>query len=363
MSSLESEPSKPHEKHDLGCNHGRQAIVRTHSNNSESAQPAAFFRSVSMNLTIIGAGFVGLVTALCLAHLGHHLTCVDIDQGRLAILKAGQVPLFEPCLTDKMESGISAGHLGFTDNFEEGCGDAEAVLIAVGAPSRPHDGHSELRHIRVAAPAMARAARTGTIIVITSTFPVSTGDEIETIITGAFREKRFTIASRPEFLRERAATTDFAQPERIVIGASDAVAISALQTLFQPTARNDCKIIVTSRRSTVLIKYTANVFLATKIAFINEIADLCEAVGVDIGRKFLNAGPGFGGSCYPKDASALLRTVHDGDTALRIVETLMTVNDQRRRTMARNVVWAAGRNVGHRTIAVLGLTFEPHTDD
>jgi UDPglucose 6-dehydrogenase len=332
--------------------------------------------SVALKVAMVGAGYVGLVTAVCLAEVGHHVVCAEIDAARLAMLKAGQVPIFEPGLAEMMQRNVASGRLNFTHALVEACEGADMVFLAVGTPPRPADGHADLRQIFAAALEIAQCASDGTIVVVKSTVPVGTGDEIDMLMRDAQPDKAFRVVSCPEFLREGAAIRDFMSPDRIVIGTDDTLAVERLVALFKPISDKSGKVIVTSRRSSELIKYTANAFLATKIAFINEIADLCEAVGANvtdvadgigldsrIGRKFLNAGPGFGGSCFPKDTSALLKTAHDQGIPLRIVETLMTVNDQRRRAMARKVIQAAGGTVRHKTIAVLGLTFKPDTDD
>jgi UDPglucose 6-dehydrogenase len=329
-----------------------------------------------MKICMIGAGYVGLVTGVCLAEIGHEVTCVEINPERLALLQAGRAPIFEPGLEELMRAAMAAGRVRFTDAIVTGAQHADVVFIAVGTPPRPSDGHADLRQVYAAASQIAAAAPDGAIVVTKSTVPVGTGDEVARLLAAAAPGKRFAVVSSPEFLREGAAIKDFMEPERIVIGTDDPAAIAALTALFAPITAKGAKLVVTSRRSSELIKYAANAFLATKIAFINEVADLCEAVGADvghvadgigldsrIGRKFLNAGPGFGGSCFPKDTSALLKTAHDAGLPMRIVETLVTVNDQRRRAMARKVIRAAGGDVRDKTVAVLGLTFKPDTDD
>jgi len=323
----------------------------------------------------MGAGYVGLVSGACLADFGHHVICIDKDARRIAALKRGDIPIFEPGLADLVAGNVRQGRLEFSVQISP-VAEAEAVFIAVGTPSRRGDGHADLSFVyevvREIAPLLSETA----VVVTKSTVPVGTGDEIERIL----REKRpdadIQVVSNPEFLREGAAIQDFKHPDRIVVGTEDEGAREKIADIYRPLYLNAAPILCVSRRTAELIKYAANAFLATKITFINEIADLCESVGADvqhvargmgldnrIGAKFLHAGPGFGGSCFPKDTTALLKTAHDHGAQLRIVETVSAVNDQRKRAMARKVVAALDGSIRGRTIAVLGLTFKPNTDD
>jgi UDPglucose 6-dehydrogenase len=328
-----------------------------------------------MRVTMIGAGYVGLVSGACLADFGHIVTCIDKDAERVAALNRGEIPIFEPGLTDLVEANVRQGRLAFAVTGSD-IGRAEAVFIAVGTPSRRGDGHADLSFVygavREIAPQLSRTA----VVVTKSTVPVGTGDEIEHILREERPDAEIPVVSNPEFLREGAAIRDFKHPDRIVVGTDDARARDVLTEIYRPLYLNAPPIIYVSRRTAELIKYASNAFLATKVAFINEIADLCEQVGADvqevargmgldnrIGSKFLHAGPGFGGSCFPKDTTALLKTAQDNGVALRIVEAVATVNEQRKRAMARKVLVALDGSVRGRTIAVLGLTFKPNTDD
>ncbi len=328
-----------------------------------------------MRVTMIGAGYVGLVSGACFADFGHHVTCIDKDAGRVAALNRGEIPIFEPGLAELVESNVRQGRLEFAI-AATGIGVADAVFIAVGTPSRRGDGHADLSFVYGAVREIAPLLSPTTVVVTKSTVPVGTGDEIEHIL----REKRpdadIQVVSNPEFLREGAAIQDFKHPDRIVVGTDDARARAVLAEIYRPLYLNAAPILYVSRRTAELIKYAANAFLATKITFINEIADLCESVGADvqdvargmgldnrIGGKFLHAGPGFGGSCLPKDTTALIKTAHDHGAQLRVVETVAAVNDQRKRAMARRVVAALDGSIRGKTIAVLGLTFKPNTDD
>jgi UDPglucose 6-dehydrogenase len=328
-----------------------------------------------MRVTMIGAGYVGLVSGACFADFGHQVTCIDKDAGKVAALKRGEIPIFEPGLADLVEANMRQGRLEFATETSR-LGDAEAVFIAVGTPSRRGDGHADLTFVYEAVREIAPQLAPSAIVVTKSTVPVGTGDEIEQILRQRRPDAEIQVVSNPEFLREGAAIQDFKHPDRIVVGTDDAGARAAIAEIYRPLYLNAPPIIYVSRRTAELIKYAANAFLATKITFINEIADLCEAVGADvqevargigldnrIGGKFLHAGPGFGGSCFPKDTSALLKTAQDRGVALRIVETVSAVNEQRKRAMARKVVAALDGSVRGKTIAVLGLTFKPNTDD
>ena len=328
-----------------------------------------------MRVTMIGAGYVGLVSGACFADFGHHVTCIDKDPARIAALDRGEIPIFEPGLAELVEANVRQGRLAFAGKAV-GVAEADAVMIAVGTPSRRGDGHADLSFVfeavREIAPLLSRTA----IVVTKSTVPVGTGDEIERILREKRPDAQMQVVSNPEFLREGAAIQDFKHPDRIVVGTDDARARAVLAELYRPLYLNAAPILYVSRRTAELIKYAANAFLATKITFINEIADLCEQAGADvqevargmgldnrIGGKFLHAGPGFGGSCFPKDATALLKTAHDHGVALRIVETVAAVNEQRKRAMARKVVAALDGSIRGKTVAVLGLTFKPNTDD
>jgi len=329
-----------------------------------------------MRITMIGAGYVGLVSGACFADFGHDVICVDNDPSKIERLRAGIMPIFEPGLAELVTGNARAGRLTFTTDLPAGVANAEAVFIAVGTPSRRGDGHADLSYVFAAAKEIARACSGYTVIVTKSTVPVGTGDEVERILHEANPDARFAVVSNPEFLREGAAIRDFKFPDRIVVGTEDDAARAVMTEIYRPLFINSSPLLFTARRTAELIKYAANAFLATKITFINEIADLCEAVGANvqdvargigldnrIGSKFLHAGPGYGGSCFPKDTLALIKTAQDFGTPVRIVETVAAVNDQRKRAMARKVVAACDGSVRGKTIAILGLTFKPNTDD
>ena len=328
-----------------------------------------------MRVTMMGAGYVGLVSGGCFADFGHHVTCIDKDADRIAMLNRGDIPIFEPGLPELIEANVRQDRLAFSAT-PSGLAEADVVMIAVGTPSRRGDGHADLKFVfetvREIAPLLSKSA----VVVTKSTVPVGTGDEIERILREERPDAAIEVASNPEFMREGAAIWDFKHPDRIVVGADDTQVRHVLAELYRPLYLNAAPILYVSRRTAELIKYASNAFLATKITFINEIADLCERVGADvqdvargmgldnrIGAKFLHAGPGFGGSCFPKDATALIKTAHDYGAQLRIVETVATVNEQRKRAMARKVVSALDGSIRGKTIAVLGLTFKPNTDD
>src|SRR5436190_938932 len=329
-----------------------------------------------MRVAMIGSGYVGLVSGACFADFGHHVICVDKDESKIATLKRGETPIYEPGLPELIASNVEQGRLSFTTDLKPAVANADAVFIAVGTPSRRGDGHADLSYVYAAAREIAQAMTHFTVVVTKSTVPVGTGDEVERAIRGERPDGEFAVVSNPEFLREGAAIQDFKHPDRIVVGTEDPRAKEVMSELYRPLYLNAAPILYTGRRTAELIKYAANAFLAAKITFINEIAELCEKVGADvqevargigldnrIGTKFLHAGPGFGGSCFPKDALALIKTGHDHEAPLRIVETVMAVNDQRKRAMARKVAAALGGNLRGKTIAVLGLTFKPNTDD
>ena len=328
-----------------------------------------------MRVAMIGTGYVGLVSGACFADFGHHVTCVDMDAAKIAALQRNEIPIYEPGLDRMVETNARQGRLEFTTDLKKPVIEADAVFIAVGTPSRRGDGHADLSYVHAAAREIADALAGFTVVVTKSTVPVGTSDDVERIIQEAHPDAEFAVVSNPEFLREGAAIQDFKHPDRIVIGTDDPRARQVMAELYRPLYLNQAPILYTGRRTAELIKYAANAFLATKITFINEIADLCERLGADvqevargigldnrIGSKFLHAGPGFGGSCLPKDILALVKTAQDQATPLRVVETVAAVNDARKRAMARKVAAAVG-NLRGKTIAILGLTFKPNTDD
>lgn len=329
-----------------------------------------------MRIAMIGAGYVGLVSGACFSDFGHHVSCIDSDEEKVTALKRGEIPIHEPELADLVASNVRQGRLTFGSDMKSAVGNAEVVFIAVGTPSRRGDGHADLSYVYAAAGEIARALSRFTVIVTKSTVPVGTSDEVERLMREQNPTAEFAVVSNPEFLREGAAIRDFKHPDRIVIGTNDARARKVITEVYRPLHLNAPPILYTDRRTAELTKYAANSFLATKVAFINEIADLAEKVGANvqevargigldnrIGSKFLHAGPGFGGSCFPKDTMALIKTGHDNETPLRIIETVVAVNDQRKRAMARKVANAFGGNLRGKSIAVLGVTFKPNTDD
>ena len=329
-----------------------------------------------MRIAIIGSGYVGLVSGACFADFGHFVTCVDNDPAKIDMLRRGEMPIYEPGLADLVASNVRSHRLAFSPDLAPAVSSAEVVLIAVGTPSRRGDGHADLSYVYGAAREIAAAVTGPTVVVTKSTVPVGTGDEVERILRDTRPDIAWSVVSNPEFLREGAAIEDFKRPDRIVLGTEDGRARTVMQELYRPLYLNRAPILWTSRRTAELTKYAANAFLATKITFINEIADLCERVGADvqevargigldnrIGSKFLHAGPGYGGSCFPKDTLALIKTGQDHGASQRIVETVVAVNDQRKRSMAKKVIAACGGTVRGKTVAVLGLTFKPNTDD
>lgn len=329
-----------------------------------------------MRITMIGSGYVGLVSGACFSDFGHEVICVDKDASKIAALEAGKMPIFEPGLDTLVATNVAAGRLSFTTDLKSAVSGADAVFIAVGTPSRRGDGHADLTYVFEASREIA-AAIDGPIVVVTkSTVPVGTGDKVEEIMKEVAGDYEIAVVSNPEFLREGAAIGDFKRPDRIVVGTEDARAQQVMRDIYRPLYLNESPILFTGRRTSELIKYAANAFLATKITFINEIADLCEAVGANvqdvsrgigldnrIGSKFLHAGPGYGGSCFPKDTLALLKTSEDYETPIRIVEAVVQVNDNRKRAMGRKVIKALGGDGKGKTVAILGLTFKPNTDD
>ncbi len=329
-----------------------------------------------MHVAMVGSGYVGLVSGACFADFGHVVTCIDKDQARIDQLQAGRMPIFEPGLDALVAANVKAGRLFFSMDFTAHVAAADVVFIAVGTPSRRGDGHADLTYVYQAAREIALAIEGFTIVATKSTVPVGTGDEIERIIREARPDADFVVVSNPEFLREGAAISDFKRPDRIVVGTDDARAREVISDLYRPLNLNQPPLIFMSRRGSELTKYAANAFLATKITFINEIADLCDKVGANvqdvargigldnrIGSKFLHAGPGYGGSCFPKDTMALIQTGQEFGAPLRIVETVAASNDRRKKTMADRVLSACGGSVTGKTIAILGLAFKPNTDD
>ncbi len=330
-----------------------------------------------MRVAMIGSGYVGLVSGACFADFGHEVVCVDKAQDKIDALLAGRMPIYEPGLAELVAANVRAGRLSFTTDLAEAVRDAEAVFIAVGTPSRRGDGHADLSYVHAAAREIGAAlGQRHTVVVTKSTVPVGTGDEVERILADVTPGADVSVVSNPEFLREGAAIADFKRPDRIVIGTDDERAREVMAALYRPLYLGRSPLVVMSRRGAELTKYAANAFLATKITFINEIADLCEKVGADvhdvargigldnrIGSKFLHAGPGYGGSCFPKDTLALLKTAEDFEAPQRIVEAVVKVNDARKRAMGRKVIQAMGGDARGKTVAVLGLTFKPNTDD
>ena len=331
-----------------------------------------------MKIAMVGSGYVGLVSGACFADFGHDVVCIDKDPAKIESLKAGIMPIYEPGLAELVGSNVKAGRLSFTTDLAEGIDGAAAIFIAVGTPSRRGDGHADLSFVHAVAAEVGANLKQEAVIVTKSTVPVGTGDEVERILTEANPGVRFAVASNPEFLREGAAISDFKHPDRIVIGTDDEWARAVMTEVYRPLFLNKSPILFTSRRSSELIKYAANAFLAVKITFINEMADLCEKVGADvqdvsrgigmdnrIGSKFLHAGPGYGGSCFPKDTLALLKTAEDYEAPTRIVEAVVKVNDARKRAMGRKVLEALGgaEEARGKRVAMLGLTFKPNTDD
>ena len=329
-----------------------------------------------MKIAVVGSGYVGLVTGVCLADFGHEVVCVDKDAAKIESLRNGIIPIYEPGLDELVKTNVSALRLNFSTDLPDAVATADVVFIAVGTPSRRGDGHADLSFVYAAAREVASAVTGFTVVTIKSTVPVGTGDEVANIITSTNLDANVAVVSNPEFLREGAAIEDFKRPDRIVIGTEDESAREMMTEVYRPLYLNQAPLQFTSRRSAELIKYASNAFLAMKITFINEIADLCEVAGADvqdvargigldnrIGSKFLHAGPGYGGSCFPKDTRALVKIGQDFDTPMRLVETTVSINDHRKRAMSRKVILACGGDVRGKTIGVLGLTFKPNTDD
>jgi UDPglucose 6-dehydrogenase len=329
-----------------------------------------------MRVAMIGTGYVGLVSGACFADFGHDVVCVDKDPSKIGRLERGEIPIFEPGLDDLVAANVRGGRLSFALDAAEAIRTADAVFIAVGTPSRRGDGHADLSYVHAAAEEIAGLIEGFTVVVTKSTVPVGTGDEIERIIRARRPDADFAVVSNPEFLREGAAIEDFKRPDRVVVGTEDPRAQAVMRELYRPLNLNETPILFTGRRTSELIKYAANAFLAMKITFINEMADLCEAVGADvqqvargigldkrIGSKFLHAGPGYGGSCFPKDTIALVRTAADAGAPVRLIETTVAINDARKKAMAGKVASALDGDLAGKTVALLGLTFKPNTDD
>ncbi|MBB5572730.1 MULTISPECIES: UDP-glucose dehydrogenase family protein [Rhizobium] len=329
-----------------------------------------------MHVTMIGSGYVGLVSGVCFADFGHNVICVDKDAGKIEALRRGEIPIFEPGLEQLVADNVRAGRLSFSTDVETSVAASDVVFIAVGTPSRRGDGHADLSYVYAAAREIAQHIKGFTVIVTKSTVPVGTGDEVERIIRETNPDADVAVVSNPEFLREGAAIEDFKRPDRIVIGLNDDRARGVMTEVYRPLYLNQAPLLFTARRTSELIKYAANAFLAMKITFINEMADLCEKVGANvqevsrgigldgrIGSKFLHAGPGYGGSCFPKDTLALAKTAQDYDSPVRLIETTISINDSRKRAMGRKVIAAMGGDIRGKAIAVLGLTFKPNTDD
>lgn len=329
-----------------------------------------------MRVTMIGTGYVGLVSGACFADFGHDVVCVDKDRTKIEKLEAGEIPIYEPGLEALVAENVKAGRLSFSLDLAASTPKSDAVFIAVGTPSRRGDGFADLSYVHQAAKEIAEVMDGYTVVVTKSTVPVGTGAEVEEIMRKTRPDLDFSVVSNPEFLREGAAIEDFKRPDRVVVGAEDERAQEVMRELYRPLYLNETPIVFTNRATSELIKYAGNAFLATKITFINEMADLCDKVGANvqevargigldgrIGSKFLNAGPGYGGSCFPKDTLALVRTAQSAGAPTKIVESVVAVNAERKRKMADRIIEACDGSLDGKTIAVLGLTFKPNTDD
>jgi UDPglucose 6-dehydrogenase len=329
-----------------------------------------------MRIAVIGTGYVGLVSGACFSEFGVSTMCVDKDAAKIERLKRGEIPIYEPGLDDLVAKNVKAGRLAFTTEIEHAVPEADAVFIAVGTPSRRGDGHADLSYVYAAAEEIALNLKGYTVVVTKSTVPVGTGREVARIIRRTRPDAEFDVCSNPEFLREGSAIEDFLRPDRVVIGTDSDRARAVMRALYRPLYLIETPIVMTSLETSELIKYAANTFLAAKITFINEVADLCEKVGADvhdvakgigldgrIGKKFLHPGPGYGGSCFPKDTLALVKTAQDYGSPLRIIETVVDINDKRKKSMADRIVDACGGDLQGKTVAVLGVTFKPNTDD
>ena len=329
-----------------------------------------------MKIAVIGTGYVGLVSGVCLADFGHNVCCVDNNESKITTLIEGNIPIYEPGLKNLLKKNASAGRISFTTNLASAVSNSDAIFIAVGTPARRGDGYADLSYIYAAAKEIGALIEKYTVVITKSTVPVGTGDEIEKILLELCDKDKFSVVSNPEFLKEGAAIKDFQLPDRIIIGTQDDKAKSVLNKIYQPLIANETPILFTERKTSELIKYASNAFLATKITFINELADLCEKVGADvrsvsegigldrrIGNKFLNAGPGYGGSCFPKDTLGLIKNAQDVNVNLDIVETVERVNRERKISMGQKIITACGDDVSNKKIALLGLSFKPDTDD
>lgn len=329
-----------------------------------------------MNVVMIGAGYVGLVSGACFAEFGANVTCLDVDEGKIEALQNGTIPIYEPGLDDLVQRNVLGGRLHFSTRFQDWIGGADLIFIAVGTPTRRGDGHADLKYVYAAATEIATHLQGYTVIVDKSTVPVGTAREVKRVIRETNPEADFDVASNPEFLREGSAIGDFMRPDRVVLGVETERAASLLRELYRPLNLIETPILVTDLESAEITKYAANAFLATKISFINEVADLCEKTGADvhavargmgldgrIGRKFLHAGPGYGGSCFPKDTLAMIRMAQEAGASSRIVEAVVAVNTEQKARMVAKIEHAMGGSVANKTIAVLGLTFKPETDD
>jgi UDPglucose 6-dehydrogenase len=329
-----------------------------------------------MRIAMVGTGYVGLVSGACLSDFGHEVVCIDNDQTKIDALRRAEIPIYEPGLSEIVANNLSAGRLSFTADLAAGLRGAQAIFIAVGTPTAPGEERADLSFVFEVARQIANHLDGYVVIVTKSTVPVGTGDEIERIVAQASPSARFSVVSNPEFLREGTAIKDFKLPDRIVIGVEDEEARHVMSDIYRPLYLNQGPVMFTGRRTAELIKYAANSFLAMKVTFINEISNLCEEVGADvqevargigldnrIGPKFLNAGPGFGGSCFPKDMLALAKIARDARAPLRLIETVIDINEKRQSAMAGKIIRACGGSLERKTIAVLGLTFKPNTDD
>jgi UDPglucose 6-dehydrogenase len=361
---------------DVSLNNRQIRALTLHPCRFQGLRRQEFQRIYLMRVTMIGSGYVGLVSGACFADFGHEVVCVDKDASKIERLMEGIMPIYEPGLDDLVATNVKAGRLSFTTEITDAVRNADAVFIAVGTPSRRGDGHADLSYVEAAAREIASVMDGFTIIVNKSTVPVGTGDLVEAIVRETRPDGDFAVVSNPEFLREGAAISDFKRPDRIVVGTEDARARQVIRELYRPLYLNETPIVFTDRRTSELTKYAANAFLAVKIAYINEMADLCEKVGANvqevargigldnrIGKKFLNAGPGYGGSCFPKDTLALVKTAQDYGAPVTIVETTVAANKARKLAMADRIIEACGGNVSGKTIGLLGLTFKPNTDD
>ena len=329
-----------------------------------------------MRIAMIGTGYVGLVSGACFSEFGIDVTCVDMDETKIESLQQGKIPIYEPGLDELVETNARAGRLHFTTDLSSAVASSDAIFIAVGTPSRRGDGHADLTYVYEASRQIAAALDGYTVIVTKSTVPVGTGQQVERVMHEVRPDADIDVVSNPEFLREGSAIEDFMRPDRVVVGTTSERAQEIMRALYRPLSLIDTPILFTKRETAELVKYATNAFLATKITFINEVADLCERVGADvhdvargigldgrIGRKFLHPGPGYGGSCFPKDTLALVRTAQDAGVEMRIVDSVVSINDQRKRAMADRVIDACGGSIDGKTVAVLGLTFKPNTDD